>query len=84
RVAVAPYLLAPGDFARRAGADATGADLVSAPLGPHGAVARLVLRRYDETAPAAAARGAFRPAGADDGEHGTVTTGAYPQGLRRA
>ncbi|PHQ52968.1 hypothetical protein BLA24_04695 [Streptomyces cinnamoneus] len=49
RVAVVPYLLAPGDFARRA-AQPCGADVVGAPLGPHDAVARLVLRRYDEEA----------------------------------
>ncbi|GHF28777.1 hypothetical protein GCM10010218_07410 [Streptomyces mashuensis] len=60
-VAVAPYLLAPGDFARRAAAAAgPGNALVSAPLGAHEAVARLVLRRYDaaraRTAGAVAAR----------------------------
>ncbi|MFF4223252.1 sirohydrochlorin chelatase [Streptomyces abikoensis] len=68
-VAVAPYLLAPGDFARRAGSG-RGADAVAAPLGAHPAVARLVLRRYDEAA-AVTARpvpGA-RPAGAAD--HGS-------------
>ncbi|MFC4512336.1 sirohydrochlorin chelatase [Streptomyces ehimensis] len=68
-LAVAPYLLAPGDFARRAGSG-RGADAVAAPLGAHPAVARLVLRRYDEAA-ARAARpvpGA-RPAGAVD--HGS-------------
>jgi sirohydrochlorin ferrochelatase len=48
RVAVASYLLAPGFFHRRL-LDA-GADLVSAPLGPHDALARLVLHRYDEAA----------------------------------
>lgn len=46
RVAVAPYLLAPGHFAARL-ADA-GADLVAAPLGAHPAVVELVLRRYAE------------------------------------
>ncbi|MFD7237308.1 sirohydrochlorin chelatase [Streptomyces syringium] len=54
--AVAPYLLAPGFFARRAAA--CGASLTSAPLGAHEAVARLVLRRYDE----ACLRAAPRPA----------------------
>ncbi|MBB4889580.1 sirohydrochlorin ferrochelatase [Streptomyces netropsis] len=44
--AVAPYLLAPGFFARRA-ADC-GANITCAPLGAHETVARLVLRRYDE------------------------------------
>ncbi|MEU3351786.1 CbiX/SirB N-terminal domain-containing protein [Streptomyces sp. NPDC037389] len=71
-VAVAPYLLAPGDFARRAAGPGCGADVVAAPLGAHPAVARLVLRRYDEAA-AAAVRpvpGA-RPRGAAD--HGSLT-----------
>ena len=47
RVAVAPYLLAPGFFADRLG-DA-GADVVAAPLGAHPAVVTLALRRYDES-----------------------------------
>jgi sirohydrochlorin ferrochelatase len=46
RVVVASYLLAPGYFHRRV-AEA-GADVVSPPLGAHDALARLVLRRYDE------------------------------------
>ncbi len=46
RVAVSSYLLAPGYFHGRL--LAAGADLVSAPIGAHDAVARLVLRRYDE------------------------------------
>jgi sirohydrochlorin ferrochelatase len=46
RVAVASYLLAPGYFHDRL-AD-SGADSVSPPLGAHDAVARLVLRRFDE------------------------------------
>lgn len=46
RVAVASYLLAPGFFHDRMAA--CGADLISEPLGDHDAVARLVLRRYDE------------------------------------
>jgi sirohydrochlorin ferrochelatase len=45
RVALATYLLAPGYFADRLAA--AGADLVTAPLGTHDAVARLVLHRYD-------------------------------------
>jgi len=44
RVAVAPYLLAPGFFAARL-ADA-GADVVAEPLGAHPAVVTLALRRY--------------------------------------
>jgi sirohydrochlorin ferrochelatase len=43
RVAVAPYLLAPGFFAGRL-AEA-GADLVAEPLGAHPAIAELVIRR---------------------------------------
>ncbi|MFD8754507.1 sirohydrochlorin chelatase [Kitasatospora sp. NPDC059577] len=46
RVALATYLLSPGFFARRAAT--TPAGWTSAPLGAHPAVARLVLRRYDE------------------------------------
>ncbi|MET8622772.1 sirohydrochlorin chelatase [Kitasatospora sp. NPDC004669] len=46
RVALAGYLLSPGFFARRAAT--TTATWTSAPLAAHPAVARLVLRRYDE------------------------------------
>jgi sirohydrochlorin ferrochelatase len=46
RVAIAPYLLAPGHFADRL-ADA-GADLVAGPLGAHPAVVELVLARATE------------------------------------
>ncbi len=46
RVAVAPYLLAPGFFATRL--REAGADLVAAPLGAHPAVVELILRRYAE------------------------------------
>ena len=46
RIAVASYLLAPGRFADAVAA--APADLIGAPLGDHDAVARLVLRRYDE------------------------------------
>ncbi|HLV71598.1 MAG TPA: CbiX/SirB N-terminal domain-containing protein [Vulgatibacteraceae bacterium] len=46
RVAVASYLLAPGRFHDRMAA--CGADVVAPPIGAHPAVARLVLRRYDE------------------------------------
>jgi sirohydrochlorin ferrochelatase len=45
RVAVASYLLAPGQFADRIGA--AGADVTSAPLGDAPEVAELVLARYD-------------------------------------
>ncbi|WP_051711563.1 sirohydrochlorin chelatase [Streptomyces sp. NRRL S-350] len=51
-VALATYLLAPGFFARRAAA--TPAAWTSPPLGAHPAVARLVLRRYDEARTASA------------------------------
>jgi sirohydrochlorin ferrochelatase len=46
RVLVASYLLAPGLFHERIAA--SGADAVSAPLGAHDAMARLILRRFDE------------------------------------
>jgi sirohydrochlorin ferrochelatase len=45
RVAVAPYLLAPGLFADRIGA--AGGDVTSEPLGDAPEVAELVLARYD-------------------------------------
>ncbi|MGW1727774.1 sirohydrochlorin chelatase [Streptomyces sp. NPDC002306] len=60
RVTVAPYLMSPGFFARRAAR--SGGCLTSAPLGTHDALARLVALRYDEarermpSAPAPAAR----------------------------
>jgi sirohydrochlorin ferrochelatase len=49
RVAVAPYVIAPGRLPDRiaAGAEAAGADVVSAVLGPSPELARLLLRRYD-------------------------------------
>ncbi len=46
RVAIAPYLLAPGFFADRL-AEA-GADLLAAPLGAHPAVVALARRRFEE------------------------------------
>jgi sirohydrochlorin ferrochelatase len=46
KVAVASYLLAPGFFHGRL--LESGADEVSPPIGAHDAVARLVLRRFDE------------------------------------
>jgi len=48
RVAIAPYLLAPGHFADRLAT--AGADLVAAPLGAHPAVIELVLDRAASTA----------------------------------
>jgi sirohydrochlorin ferrochelatase len=47
RVAVAPYLLAPGHFTGRLAA--AGADLVAEPLGAHPAVVELVLDRAAST-----------------------------------
>ncbi|MBW8482784.1 sirohydrochlorin chelatase [Actinomadura parmotrematis] len=46
RVVVASYLLAPGHFQDRL--ETAGADHVTRPLGDHDALARLVLRRYDQ------------------------------------
>lgn len=45
---IASYLLAPGAF--HDSVVATGADIVSAPIGDHPAVARIVLARYDASA----------------------------------
>lgn len=52
RVAVAPYVIAPGRLPDRiaAGAAAAGADALAAVLGPAPELARLLLRRYDEAA----------------------------------
>ena len=50
RIAISSYLLAPGFFHQRV-LDA-GADVVSPPIGVHDALARLILRRYDEAASA--------------------------------
>ncbi|MFF0432272.1 sirohydrochlorin chelatase [Streptomyces sp. NPDC004327] len=47
RIAVASCFTAPGLFATRAAAHAPW--LAAAPLGPHPALARLILHRYDET-----------------------------------
>jgi sirohydrochlorin ferrochelatase len=47
RIAVAPYLLAPGYFYDQV--TEVAADVVAAPLGAHPAVAQLVLHRYDAT-----------------------------------
>ncbi|MFL6127435.1 MAG: sirohydrochlorin chelatase [Mycobacteriales bacterium] len=46
RVAIVPYLLAPGFFTGRLAS--AGADVLAAPLGAHPAVVELALRRYDE------------------------------------
>ncbi|MFD6922659.1 sirohydrochlorin chelatase [Streptomyces sp. NPDC059944] len=46
RIAVAPYLMSPGFFARRAAH--AGGNLTSAPLGTHTSLAHLVALRYDE------------------------------------
>lgn len=50
RIAVAPYVIAPGFLPDRIahGAHAAGADALAAVLGPAPELARLLLRRYDE------------------------------------
>ncbi|WP_351222233.1 sirohydrochlorin chelatase [Streptomyces sp. NPDC002133] len=50
RVAVAPYVIAPGRLPDRIahGADAAGADVLADVLGPSPELARLLLERYDE------------------------------------
>ncbi|MFE3516433.1 sirohydrochlorin chelatase [Streptomyces sp. NPDC059166] len=50
RVAVAPYVIAPGRLPDRiaAGAEEAGADVLAGVLGPSPALARLLLARYDE------------------------------------
>nr|WP_030879573.1 sirohydrochlorin chelatase [Streptomyces sp. NRRL B-24051] len=50
RVAVAPYVIAPGRLPDRiaAGAEEAGADVLAGVLGPSPALARLLLTRYDE------------------------------------
>ncbi|MYT38549.1 sirohydrochlorin chelatase [Streptomyces sp. SID8356] len=50
RVAVAPYVIAPGRLPDRiaAGAEAAGADVLAGVLGPAPELARLLLDRYDE------------------------------------
>ncbi|MFE4954583.1 sirohydrochlorin chelatase [Streptomyces sp. NPDC056653] len=50
RVAVAPYIIAPGRLPDRiaAGARGAGADVLADVLGPSPELARLLLRRYDE------------------------------------
>ena len=51
RVAVASYLLAEGHFHETLRARSCGAVAVSAPLGAHPALARLILERYDAVRP---------------------------------
>lgn len=48
RVAVAPYVIAPGRLPDRIAAGAAEADVLSGVLGPSPALARLLLNRYDE------------------------------------
>ena len=48
RVAVAPYVIAPGRLPDRIARGAAGADVLADVLGPAPEVARLLLRRYDE------------------------------------
>lgn len=56
RVAVAPYVIAPGRLPDRiaAGAEAAGADVIAPVLGAAPELARLLLRRYDAAASAPA------------------------------
>lgn len=60
RVAVAPYVLAPGFLPDRIASGAGEADILADVLGPAPEVARLLLRRYDE----ARGAGALVPLGA--------------------
>ncbi|MEU6843229.1 sirohydrochlorin chelatase [Streptomyces sp. NPDC046716] len=50
RVAVAPYVLAPGRLPDRIAAGAVGADVLGGVLGAAPEVARVLLRRYDDAA----------------------------------
>ncbi|KNE79576.1 MULTISPECIES: sirohydrochlorin chelatase [Streptomyces] len=61
RVAVAPYVIAPGRLPDRiaAGAREAGADVLADVLGPDERLARLLLARYDESRPARPARPAL-------------------------
>lgn len=56
RVVVAAYLLAPGHF--HSALAAAGADVVTAPLGPHPLLAQVALDRYDEQVARSAGPGA--------------------------
>ncbi|MDN3292467.1 sirohydrochlorin chelatase [Streptomyces ficellus] len=53
RVAVAPYVIAPGRLPDRIAAGAAGADVLADVLGPAPEMARLLLTRYDEARAAA-------------------------------
>ncbi|HEY9437761.1 MAG TPA: sirohydrochlorin chelatase, partial [Streptomyces sp.] len=57
RVAVAPYVIAPGRLPDRivAGAERAGADVLAGVLGPSPQLARLLLTRYDDACAAAGA-----------------------------
>ncbi|WP_335940025.1 sirohydrochlorin chelatase [Streptomyces sp. PTD5-9] len=58
RVAVAPYVIAPGRLPDRIAAGAAGADVLADVLGPAAELARLLLHRYDEArAPAVGTAG---------------------------
>ena len=48
RVAVAPYVIAPGRLPDRIAAGAQGADVLADVLGPSQELAQLLLERYDE------------------------------------
>ncbi|MEV7865796.1 sirohydrochlorin chelatase [Streptomyces sp. NPDC088124] len=68
RVAVAPYVIAPGRLPDRitAGARAAGADTLAEVLGAAPEVARLMLRRFDSAASAAGATSTAGTAGTTD------------------
>ncbi|MFF8730478.1 sirohydrochlorin chelatase [Streptomyces sp. NPDC015171] len=68
RIAVAPYLVSPGFFARRAAR--SGARLTSAPLGTHASLARLVALRYDQALGRLPLGEEGRPGGAGHGSTG--------------
>ncbi|WP_149180735.1 sirohydrochlorin chelatase [Streptomyces sp. TRM49041] len=61
RVAVAPYVIAPGRLPDRIAAGAADADIMADVLGPAPELARLLLRRYDEARAAGASRTAVLP-----------------------
>ncbi|MFB6816554.1 sirohydrochlorin chelatase [Streptomyces sp. NPDC056347] len=62
RVAVAPYVIAPGRLPDRIAAGASGADVLAEVLGPAPELARLLLDRYDEARRAGAPAPAVRAA----------------------
>ncbi|MFF2013642.1 sirohydrochlorin chelatase [Streptomyces sp. NPDC058195] len=61
RVAVAPYVIAPGRLPDRIAAGAAGADVLADVLGPAPELARLLLARYDEARRGQARRAGARP-----------------------